>query len=171
VNHVFIVGFMGSGKSTVGRLVAARLGLPFLDLDTEIVEREHADIATIFREQGEPAFRQLEHEALGSLVNMDPHVVACGGGVVVDDRNRVLLRALGRVVYLRVTAEEALARIGSAEGRPLLAGPDPLAAGRTLLAARERLYSCIADITVDTSGKTEDSVAVEVVSRLSPRRT
>jgi shikimate kinase len=164
VSHLFIVGFMGSGKSTVGRLVAARLDLPFLDLDAQIVERERTDIATIFAEQGEPAFRELEHDALAGLRDLAPHVVACGGGVVVDDRNRVLLKDLGRVVYLRVTAEEALARIGSAEGRPLLAGPDPLAAGRTLLAARERLSSAVAD--VDTTGKDEEAVAGEVVSHL-----
>jgi shikimate kinase len=166
VNHVFIVGFMGSGKSTVGRMVAARMGMPFIDLDAQIVERENADIADIFADRGEPAFRQLEHEALGALLGQPPHVVACGGGVVVDDRNRVLLKALGTVVYLRVTAEEALARIGSTEGRPLLSGPDPLAAGRTLLAARERLYAAVADFTVDTSGKDEEAVAVEVVSHL-----
>jgi shikimate kinase len=166
VNHLFVIGFMGSGKSTVGRLVAARLDLPFIDLDAQIVERENTDIATIFAERGEPAFRGLEHEALAGLQDVEPHVVACGGGVVVDDRNRVVLKTLGRVVYLRVTAEEALARIGSSEGRPLLAGPDPLAAGRTLLDARERLYSSVADVTVDTTGKAEEVVAMEVVSRL-----
>jgi shikimate kinase len=99
VNHLFVIGFMGSGKSTVGRLVAARLDLPFIDLDAQIVERENTDIATIFAERGEPAFRGLEHEALAGLQDVEPHVVACGGGVVVDDRNRVVLKTLGRVVY------------------------------------------------------------------------
>jgi shikimate kinase len=164
--HVFLVGFMGSGKSTVGRLVASRLEMPFVDLDQAIVKAAGASIPQIFTECGEKAFRQLEHEALGALVAAPPSVVACGGGVVVDDRNRVLLKTLGRVVYLRVSAEEALARVGSAEGRPLLSGPDPLAAGRTLLAARERLYEAVADVTLDTSGKAPSSVAAELVGAL-----
>ncbi len=166
MNDVFLVGFMGSGKSTVGRLVAEHLDLPFTDLDARIEAATGMTVSEIFGERGERGFRQLEHEQLGSLIATDPSVVASGGGVIVDDRNRVLLHMLGKVIYLRVSADEALARVGSAEGRPLLEGPDTASAARTLLAARERLYETVADVTVDTVGKTPAEVADEVVAAL-----
>jgi shikimate kinase len=168
VNHVFIVGFMGAGKSTVGPAVAARLERPFLDLDALVEARAGRPIAAIFAEDGESGFRAREHDALEGLADAEPSVVACGGGVVVDDRNRPLLRRLGTVVYLRVTAEEALARVGAeGAGRPLLAVADPAAAARTLLAAREVLYAAVADVTIDTTGHDADEVADAVVEALS----
>ena len=166
MSHLFLVGFMGSGKSTVGRLLASDLELPFVDLDRQIEADAGQSITDIFARRGEPAFRAMEHDALEGLTDEPDHVVACGGGVVVDDRNRVLLKALGRVVYLRITAEEAIARIGSTEGRPLLAGGDPVAAGRTLLASRENLYSAVADVIIDTSGQTPHQVAESVEAAL-----
>ena len=165
MSHVFLVGFMGSGKSSVGSLVAERLGMPFCDLDAAIERRAGKSVGDIFASEGEAAFRQLEHEELGSLVAGMDQVVACGGGVIVDDRNRALLKSLGRVVYLHVTADEAIARIGAAEGRPLLAG-DPLAASRVLLGARESLYLAVADVTIDTTGRSLSDVADAVVAAL-----
>jgi shikimate kinase len=166
MSHLFLVGFMGSGKSTVGRILAKRLGFPFTDLDRAIERSAGATIPKIFAERGEPAFRALEHDELAKLGELPDHVVACGGGVVVDDGSRALLKVLGRVVYLRVTADEALARIGSTGNRPLLAGGDPLALSRTLLASRESLYEAVADTTVDTSGLTPAQVADAVEARL-----
>jgi shikimate kinase len=166
VSHVFLIGFMGSGKSTVGRMLARSLGWPFCDLDRDIERRDGRTVVEIFAQDGEPRFRQLEHEELASLVGAPDTVVACGGGVVVDDRNRPLLKSLGSVVYLRVSAQEALARVGSTEGRPLLAGPDPLGTATTLLALRERLYEAVADIVVETSGLTPARVAERVAEAL-----
>jgi shikimate kinase len=108
---------------------------------------------------GEPGFRDLEHDELAALRDAPAAVVACGGGVVVEDRDRALLKQLGTVVYLKVTADEALARIGSTESRPLLQGADPVALGRTLLASRESLYDAVADRSVDTSRLTPAQVA------------
>jgi shikimate kinase len=166
MSHLFLVGFMGSGKSTVGHLLAGRLGVAFVDLDEAVERRAGATVASIFAERGEQAFRELEHDELARLEGVSDRVVACGGGVVVEDRNRVLLKSLGRVVYLRVTADEALARIGSTEGRPMLSGGDPVSLGRTLLASRENLYAAVADVTVDTSGLTPEQVAERVESPL-----
>jgi shikimate kinase len=166
VSHVFLVGFMGSGKSTVGRMLGRRLGLPFIDLDRAIEARVGMPVSEIFATRGEPAFRDLEHEELAGLRGLSRTVVACGGGVIVEDRCRALLKQLGTVVYLRVTADEALARIGSTEGRPLLAGADPVALGRTLLASRVSLYEAVADATVDTSGLTPAQVADAVAVAL-----
>ena len=114
MSHLFLTGFMGAGKTTVGRAVAARLGRPFLDLDAEIEARNGASVGDLFSQRGEEGFRQAEHEALASLDGTPDAVVATGGGSVLRDDNRVLLRRLGTVVYLAVTPEEAMARSGRA---------------------------------------------------------
>jgi shikimate kinase len=100
VSHIFLTGFMGAGKTTVGRIVAGRLGLPFLDLDERVVEADGRPIPEIFSQSGEEAFRCAERDALADLERVPDSVVACGGGVVVRDENRAALRRLGRVVYL-----------------------------------------------------------------------
>lgn len=161
--HIFLVGFMGAGKTTVARLVADALGRPCVDLDEVIEEETGSRIADIFAESGEDAFRDLESQALTDLAEESPSVVACGGGVVLRVENRAILRRLGTVVYLQVTAGEAVARIGGASTRPLLAGPGGTVAATTLLAARESLYRSVADVTVDTTGCTAEQVADAVV--------
>jgi len=162
VRHILLIGFMGSGKSTVGALVARRLGRALVDLDERIVEREGRSIPELFAEGGETAFRSAESAALAEVAGMDPAVVACGGGIVLDDANRSLLKRLGFVVYLQVSADEALARIGDTSGRPLLAGAGAsMATG--LLRSREALYEATADAVVATEGRTPESVAEDVV--------
>lgn len=161
--HLFLVGFMGSGKSTVGRLVAQRLSRPFVDLDG-LVEREaQRPIAEIFATEGEEGFREMESSALLSLEGLEPAVVACGGGVVLRPANRSALKRLGKVVYLKVTAGEAVARIDDVSTRPLLAGPGGTLAATSLLAARESLYTSVADLAVDTMGKAPEQIADELV--------
>lgn len=162
--HIFLIGFMGAGKSTVARLVSVRLARPAIDLDEVIEQRSGQPVATIFRERGEEAFRDLESEALASLADREPSVVACGGGVVLRSENRGALCSLGRVIYLEVTAGEALARIGDAESRPLLSGPSGTLAATSLLAARESLYRASADAIIDTTGLTPEQVADDVVA-------
>lgn len=164
--HVFLVGFMGAGKSTVGSLLAERLGRPFIDLDAEIVRGAGITIAEIFAEGGEMRFRELETSALAALDAEAPSVVACGGGVVLRDENRRPLKELGTVVYLEVSVGEALARIGDVEGRPLLAEGGPAAAA-TLLDARVALYRAVADITVDTDACTPADLAEEIARQLT----
>ncbi len=166
MSHVFLTGFMGSGKSTVGRLVAERLGRPFVDLDAQIERRTGTRISQLFQSAGEEGFREAEHEALAAAVEGPESVIACGGGVVLRDENRRLLKRHGTVVYLAVTAEEALARIGDAADRPLLAG-DARGIAPRILAARLSLYRATADVTVDTTGRTVEEVADEVVRQLS----
>jgi shikimate kinase/3-dehydroquinate synthase len=165
VSRVCLTGFMGAGKSTVGAIVAERLGLRFIDLDREIEAREHAQVPEIFSARGEDGFRVAESEALADVLAGPDAVVACGGGVVLRDANRAAMRAAGHVVYLSVSAEEALARIGDTSGRPLLAG-DGQALAQQILGARLSLYRACADVIVDTAGRTADEVADEVVEEL-----
>jgi 3-dehydroquinate synthase len=154
---------MGAGKSTVGRLVAARMKRRFVDLDTMIEEREGSPVSEIFREHGEGGFRRAEHDALRSLEREPAVVVATGGGVVLREDNRALLRSLGTVVYLSVTPEEAIARVGDAADRPLLAGAG-ISAARTILDARLGLYTSTADHVIDTVGRSAEEVAGDVAS-------
>ena len=166
MKSVFLVGFMGAGKSTVGQLAARELGMSFVDLDARIEERQGADVAGIFLSKGEEVFRDLESLELERVCTEPPAVVACGGGIVIRDANRRVLNDCGSVVYLRVTAGEALARVGDVSSRPLLAQGGP-AAAQTLLAARESLYGAVADITVDTVGRSPEDVAADVVDALA----
>lgn len=161
MSHVFLVGFMGAGKSTVGHLLGEDLGRPFVDIDERVVSMAGRSIAEIFAEEGEPSFRLMETEALRSLEHEPASVVACGGGVILADENRVLLARLGRVVYLVVNAGEALARIGGTQSRPLLAGAGGVVAATALLQARESLYRAAADIVIDTGAMSAREVAAE----------
>lgn len=163
MNHVFLIGFMGAGKSTVARLVGDMLGRPVVDLDERIEAVAGASVSEIFEHRGEIAFRELETEQLREVAEEPPSIVACGGGIVVNHENRAFLKAGGLVVYLRVSAGETLARVGADGTRPLLSGPAGVIAATALLEARESLYSAVADVTVDTVGRTAEEVAQDVV--------
>lgn len=152
MNDVFLIGFMGAGKSTVGPQLAQRLSLPFVDLDAQIAAEQDRTIADIFAEDGEAAFRRLELDALASRAARPRAVVACGGGIVTLQESRELLGRLGTVVYMRTTMAETLARIKDRSSRPLLAGEDAAAQAEALLASRSGLYEEVADIAVDTVG-------------------
>lgn len=166
MRHLFLTGFMGAGKTTVGRLVADRLGRPFIDLDAEITRREGMSVPDIFRQRGEESFRESEHDALQALGGAEPAVVATGGGVVLRPENRTLLSRLGTVVYLAVTPEEALARVGATPDRPLLVDGG-LAVARAILDARLALYAHTADHVVATVGRTPAEVAEAVAHAVS----
>lgn len=156
---VFLTGFMGAGKTTVGRILAERTGMSFVDLDDEIVAAEGATVADIFAVRGEAGFRDAERTALRSLTDREDVIIACGGGVVTDDESRSILESAGTVVYLAVSPAEALARIGGeTDPRPLLRRDSASA----LLASREPLYAATADFTIDTAGLRADEVAERV---------
>lgn len=162
MRRVVLLGFMGAGKSTVGPLLAARLGWRFVDLDHEIERREGRTVAAIFERQGEPRFRALEAQCTIELAGEPEVVLAPGGGWITTPGNLHRLGPGTLTVWLQVTAEEALARIGrDRAARPLLSAPDPHTAAARLLLQRERLYRQ-ADIAVPTNGRTADEVAHEI---------
>lgn len=165
MSHILLIGFMGAGKSRVGAALAVKLGRSFVDLDREIERIAGRTVSEIFTRDGEDGFREIEHAALESLVERPDCVVACGGGIVLRDENRALLKRLGRVAYLAVSAEEALARIGDTAGRPLLAG-DAARLAPSILAARLSLYRAVAEITIDTNGRGVDEVLAELLGAL-----
>lgn len=159
---VYLVGMPGSGKSVVGDELAARLGVPFVDLDREVEREAGASVPHIFRERGEPAFRALEAAALVKASIQDPSVVACGGGVVLEPANRIALRATGTCVFLDVPVEQLRERVRPGEDRPLIHREGDL---ERLLAEREPLYREFARHVVDGSGDPGD-VAAAIVEEL-----
>ncbi len=160
---VVLVGFMGAGKSTVGRLVAARLGLVFADSDDVVRQRTGRTPREIFATDGEAAFRALERQVVRDLVMGRPAgVVALGGGAVEDAGTRQVLRD-ARVVHLDVSFEQVRARVGDDPDRPVLARPDL----PDLFAARRAVYDEVADVVVATDGLTPAAVADHVVTALA----
>jgi 3-dehydroquinate synthase len=167
--NIFLYGPPGSGKSSIGRELAARLRRPFVDSDEMIVARAGLTIPEIFEQQGEAGFRRLESEVCAELAALADHVIALGGGALLDAHNRSALERNGLIICLRAGPPELLARLqGSAEDRPLLAGDDPSMRLATLLAARRSVYDSF-PAQVDTSGKTIAQVVDEIDSLLTPR--
>lgn len=168
--HVILVGLPGCGKTTVGRAVAERVDRPFLDLDEEIERREGESIGQIFGERGEGYFRQLERQLTQELRECGGMIVSPGGGWVANPGLVSLLRPPGRLIYLKVRPETALARLGANRAsRPLLTRPDPLAELKRLHVARRVGYES-ADWVVDTELNDLQRVIDEVSGLVLARR-
>lgn len=164
--NLVLIGFMGSGKTAVGSLLARNLGREFVDLDARIEAATGRTVAEIFRERDEQGFRAIEGRMVAEVARLTGCVVATGGGVVTDPANVAALRQSGLLVWLRASPETILARIGgTGHLRPLLNVPDPLARIRALLAEREPRYA-EADLIVDTDGQDVEGVVAEIVRRL-----
>jgi shikimate kinase len=159
---IVLVGFMGAGKTTVGRLLADRLGVPFTDSDHVVEARAGKPIARIFADEGEPAFRELEHQVIADLLNGPGIVLAVGGGAVEHALTRKLL-AGERVVHLRVSFAEAVRRVGRDGGRPMLARPGIA----DVYESRQASYEATAAITVDVDGLTPESISARIFNRLA----
>ncbi len=155
---------MGVGKSTVGRLLAERLGLGYRDTDEDIVAAEGRTIAEIFVDEGEPAFRAIEKRAVHAALAGHEGVLALGGGAVLDADTRALL-AGHRVVYLSMDVEEAVRRTGLNVARPLLA-VNPRKQWRELMEARRHLYEEVATVVVPTDGRTPEEVTQAALDAL-----
>jgi shikimate kinase / 3-dehydroquinate synthase len=157
-----LVGFMGAGKTTVGHILAERLGQPFVDSDVLIEQRLGRKISDIFATEGETYFREIEHATVADLVRGQEAVIALGGGAVEDPRTRAVLRN-ARVIYLRVDYKEALARVRGDAYRPMLRRPDLDERYR----GRLPVYEDLAVITIDTDGRRPDEIAGEVLAELT----
>lgn len=156
---IVIIGFMGAGKSSVGKALARKTGLPRLDTDEIVSSRFGLEVMEIFARFGEEKFRDAETEALGGLSKTEPAIIVTGGGIVLRPANVKMLRELGRVVSLEADEETLFRRISQRATRPLLQTEDPRATLAELLRARAPLYREAADVRVDTSRLAHDEVA------------
>lgn len=160
-----LVGPPGAGKSTVGKVLARRMGVGFTDVDGLIVERAGTTIADIFLHDGEDAFRALEREVVAQALGTVDGVLALGGGSVLDAGTRALLRG-HRVAHLTVSLADGLRRTGMSTARPLLAGVNPRATFKALLDDRAPLYREVATVEVDTARRSANQVARAVLEAL-----
>lgn len=171
--NLVLVGFMGTGKTAVGRKLAQLLDWPFVDTDEAIERQVKMAVPTIFARQGEAAFRDIEQVVLAQLAEQTGQVIATGGGALGRVANRERLRASGLLVALTARPAVILERVGGAKAaqrRPMLAGPDPRAAIERLLREREPVYGA-ADLTVDSSDLPPQAVAQRIlwlIARASP---
>ena len=165
-SNVFLVGFMGSGKSTIGRQLAAELGKDFFDCDRVLEERTGVDIPYIFDLEGEEGFRRREAAVLRELTGKRGIVLATGGGVVGAPENRGALASNGFVVYLHAPADLLHQRTSRDRGRPMLHAADPRARIDELLAVREPLYREVADLVVATGRRGSRRVVQEILRAL-----
>lgn len=165
--NIFFVGLMGAGKTTVGKLLAKRLGKSFYDSDHEIESRTGVNIPVIFELEGEVGFRKRETAAIEELTAMHDIVLATGGGAVLSKQNRENLSQHGTVVYLRATVTELWHRTKNDKNRPLLQTDDPRAKLEKLYTERDPLYREIADIIIDTGDQSVGSIVQHLEETLN----
>ncbi len=166
-SRILLIGMMGSGKSTIGRALAARLGWPHLDSDAQVEQRTGRTVPEILEEDGEAAFRAEEKRALVEAATSDgPVVVSVAGGAVVDPDNRKRIRAAGTVVWLRAEVPSLLSRVGDGDGRPLLKG-DLAGNLSRLYAQRLPIYEELADVVVDVDAVPPTEVVDRIVKAMS----
>ena len=169
-DNVFLVGPMGSGKTTIGRQIARALKKKFIDSDHEIEKRTGVDIPFIFDKEGEDGFRKREHDMIEELAAHKDIVLATGGGSVIWPANRQLLKQNGVVIYLHAELKELLKRTARDRNRPLLQTDDPKSKLAKLIQEREDFYREVADFVIDTGGRTAKSVVKEILEKIAPEK-
>jgi shikimate kinase len=164
---IYLIGYRGTGKSTIARELAARLGFDCIDADDEIERRAGKSIAEIFSQQGEPAFRELESEVVADLCKLRRHVVALGGGAVMSEANRTAVCLAGLVIWLKASVQTLVERLAADEAtisrRPNLTTSGGLSEIETVLATREPIYRSCATFEIDTESKTPSAVVEEIL--------
>ncbi len=165
--NIFLVGMMGAGKTTVGKLLAQHTGKIFIDSDEEIQQRTGVTIPHIFDVEGEAGFRQREVNVIQELVKLDNIVLATGGGVVLNEQNRDALRCNGIVVYLKSTVHDLWQRTRHDRNRPLLQAADPRAKLKNLYEQRDPLYEQVADLIIPTGKQSVHSLVLQLQQELN----
>jgi shikimate kinase len=163
---IVLVGLMGCGKSAIGRRLAIKLGLPFVDADEEIEKAAGKSIEDIFSEHGEPYFRDGERKVLARLLRSGPQVLATGGGAFMNEETREAIAAGGISVWLRAELPLLVRRVGKRTNRPLLKGGDPEAVLENLMATRYPVYA-LADITVESRDVPHEVIVSEIIAQLA----
>jgi|LSQX01.3.fsa_nt_gb shikimate kinase len=164
--NIILIGFMGSGKSSVGKRLAEKLGYNFRDTDEMIVATEGLEIQEIFRKYGEVLFRNLETTLLVSITDtLEKTVLSTGGGIPTIDRNINLLRVMGQLIYLQASKNTIIERLAGDTTRPLLMGENPKERIEKLLNERRPIYERAADVIINTDRKTIDDIVNEIIER------
>jgi len=165
-DNIILIGPMGSGKTSTGRILAKEMGFDFIDTDEAIVESTGVSIAYIFDVEGEAGFRKREHKELMKFLGNDNMVIATGGGIITYDKSRVILQDQKKVVYLKTSIEKQIERATVSDNRPLLIDTDPASKLQELMLTREPLYEEISDIKIDTNERRPSEIALEIIDRL-----
>ena len=163
---LYLIGFMGSGKSTVSRHMSHALGIPKIEMDDLLAERAGKSITQIFAEDGEEVFRRMETALLREIGAGEPALVSCGGGVVLRPENVEIMKATGTILMLSATPQTIFQRVRYSTKRPILNGNMNVEFIAELMAKRDPAYRAAADVTVSIDGKTSDVVARELVERI-----
>lgn len=164
-NNLYLIGFMGCGKSTAADYLRRVHGMRAVEMDSAIEKKAGMTIQQIFAEKGEPAFREMETELLRTLTDTENTVVSCGGGAAMREENIQLMHKGGKIVLLTAEPETILERVRGDSSRPLLNGHKNIEDIRALMEKRRPAYEAAADITVRTDGRTEEEIAAEILQK------
>ena len=166
MNHIYLIGFMGSGKTTVAKILGKKMNRPVVELDDVIEEKIGITISEMFANHGEKAFRDVEQEVLKEISDKESLIVSCGGGVVLRQENCQVMKGTGKAVLLYAEPSVLVERLKNDTKRPLLANDASLERITNLLMRRILMYEEAADIFVDTTNKTPEEVADEIMTKL-----
>ena len=164
--NIFLIGFMGTGKSTVAKALKEKTGAEIIEMDQLIAQRENQSIPQIFEEKGESYFRNLETELLMELQSGEKNIVSCGGGVPMREKNVLEMKKSGKVVLLTALPETVLERVKDNHDRPLLQNRKSVEGIRELMEQRREKYEAAADVMVTTDGKSAETIAREILQTI-----
>lgn len=166
IHNIFLIGFMGAGKSTIAKALQRELGFPLVEMDERIVQEQGMSINDIFAQYGELRFRDIESQLVVDLGEQEPSIISCGGGVVVRPQNTQNMKKSGKIVFLTATPETIYERVKNSTDRPILNGHMNVEYIAELMEKRRALYEEAADITIQTDGKTREQICEEIIGKL-----
>lgn len=166
-NNIYLIGFMGAGKSTIAKALQRSLGMELVEMDERIVKEQGMPITEIFEKYGEDHFRDIESELVRTIGEEGNTIVSCGGGVVVRPQNTEEMKKSGRIVFLTASPETVYERVKHSKERPILNGHMNVEYIAELMEKRRELYESAADITIATDGKTREQICAEITEKLN----
>ena len=166
-NNIFLIGLMGSGKTSIGKILAKNLKKSFLDIDNEIINKMNLTISEIFEKYGETKFREMESEILHSLTIDKNAVISTGGGIILNKKNISKMKGVGVIVHLDIDIKTQIFRVKNTKNRPLLDGKDLQDKLKKMKIERDKIYKEISDITIITTKKSKSNILTEIENKLS----
>jgi len=167
LNNIFIVGLMGSGKTSIGKLLAKKTGRLFIDIDNEIIKESDMTITEIFNKFGENYFRDLEHKILSKAKSTENHVISTGGGIILKLENIKIMKNSGTIIFLDIDVETQLSRVKNKKNRPLLDGDNMIGNLVNIKKERDYIYKNISDYIISISEKNKSEIVGEIQNYIS----